>query len=420
MREILIVALVASACRPAPPVAPFTLRIAVSGPLDPMSPRADIRSWTSYASPVVFQTLLTLGLGGEIVPLLASRVEAGGPRELRVWLSTSARFSDGSALTVPDVVESLKASGLQSTPEGDHLLVTSPEPGIPTELLVSRAYVFRRVSGGFLGTGPFTVTEQDASHIVFTRVVAAPPRIARIRLDSYATPQDAFARTLKGDADLLPDVQPRWVEFFEGVPRLRVLRAPGATANMVAFNRDHLDRRARAALQSVLSTDEIRRLAFGDDCIPPARRPGIEPLPPGRPLDVIGPPFYDRFAFAVRRALGPRGGSVRTTEIQDLFALLKQGDYDLAMVRPRVSPPIMASLNWRTGAATNVLHYSNPAVDAALDRHDWAAAQRALEEDPPGVIICTQPALVVIDSRIKKVSFDSSFRDSIPQWEVAQ
>src|SRR5205823_2834948 len=97
------------------------------------------------------------------------------------------------------------------------------------------------------------------------RVAETPGRIDRVRLDSYATPQDSSAHTLKGDADLLPEVEPRWVELFDGVPRLRVLRMPGKVANMIAFNQKRLSRAERIALAGAFSNDEIRRVAFGDE-----------------------------------------------------------------------------------------------------------------------------------------------------------
>src|SRR5207253_2860868 len=120
----------------------------------------------------------------------------------------------------------------------------------------------------------------------------------RVTILAYPKPQDAFAHTLKGDADLLPDVDPRWLEFFEGVPRLRIQREPGAHANAVAFNLKHLSRSERLGLVSALRSDELRKLAFGDDCQAPGRRLEIEPLPDGRPLDVLAFPQHERFARA--------------------------------------------------------------------------------------------------------------------------
>jgi hypothetical protein len=380
-----------------------------------------MRSWVVLGQRLVFESLVTIGARGEIVPALAARAEPSGANELRIWLRSGARFSDGSPVTFADVARSLAGGRLRVTEEGSSILITSEEVGLPIELLVSRALVFRRTGERELGTQVFRVEEEDPAHVLLTRLQHAPGLIDRVRLDSYPTPQDTFARTLKGDAEMLPEVQPRWVELFEGVPRLRILRAPSNYANMVALNPARLSRSERISLARVLAADEIRSVAFGDDCAAPAHRPEIEPLPRGRPLEVLTLPFFDRFGFAVRRALGDRGGAVRTLEAQEFVAALRSGDFDLATIRPQVWPPIMAAMNWHTATVANVFGYSNATVDAALDRRDWAAGQRALDDDPPAAFVCTPPSVVVLDSRVKAPPLgEGAFLHSLPQWEVAQ
>jgi hypothetical protein len=112
---------------------------------------------------------------------------------------------------------------------------------------------------------------------------------------------------------------------------------------------------------------------------------------------------------------------VQIAELQEFVQLVRLGTFDLATVRPRVSPSMIAALNWRTGAQSNWFGYSNPAVDAAIEARDWRAAERALEEDPPGALICSPPYIVVLDSHLKTPPLESGrFIESIPQWEVAQ
>ena len=72
---------------------------------------------------------------------------------------------------------------------------------------------------------------------------------------------------------------------------------------------------------------------------------------------------------------------------------------------------------WRSGATGNLVGYSNPAVDAAIDQRDWTGAQRALDADPPLAVICTPPYVIVLDARIKA---RNPSLDALPEWEVAQ
>lgn len=418
MRALLVVVLL-GACRPAPQVASFTLRIAVSGPLDKVRP--DARSWSVVARALVFERLVNIGQTGEIVPALASRVESAGALGLRVWLRPDARFSDGSPVSFADVAGSLDRDRLQVVDEGGSLLFRSIDASAPTELLLWQTFVFRRAGDRVLGTGAFLVEEQDATHVLLARLHPAPGFIDNVRLNSYPTPQDAFAHTLKGDADMLPEVDRRWIEFFEGVPRIRILRASGNLANMIAFNPKRLTRTERVALAGILARGEVRQLAFGSECPPPPRRPEIEPLPAGRPLEVLTLPIFYRFAAAARREMGLRGGAIREVEAQEFFQAVRAGDFDLAAIRPVVWPPLMGALVWRTGGESNLLGYSNPAVDAAIDARDWKAAQRALEADPPGASVCASQSVVVLDARIRTPALEAGgFMESLPQWEVAQ
>jgi len=239
---------------------------------------------------------------------------------------------------------------------------------------------------------------------------------------SYATPKEAFARTLKGDADMLTEVDPRWIEFLEGVPRLRVVSLGlSPYAAIVGFNPRRLSRAERLRIAGALRNESVRKLAYDERCIAPDQNPSREPplTSAGRTLDVLAFPVLERLALAARRALGRRGGHVVVEDFESFIATMKAGDFDLATSRPQISPAVMAARNWRTGAQNNIYGYSNPRVDAALDAHDWDAAQRALDDDPPAVIICRPTAVAVMDSRITNVA-NKRFWRSLVNWEVRQ
>jgi len=420
----LLVLICLAACRPARNAPLFTLRVAVSGSLDRVGPETTTPNRSALAQDWVYEPLARVGEAGEIVPALASKLEVAGPRELRVWLRAEARFSDGAPLTFEDVATSLARNQLRVRRDGESLLVDSDDPALPTELLLARSLIFRRAGERFIGTGAFVVEEEDQSHVLLSRRQRQPGRIDRVRLQAYPLPKDAFAHTLKGDADLLPETESRWLEFFEGVPRLRTIRAPGTHANVVAFNLRRLSRAERVALVHELASDKVRKLAFGDSCPPQLQRPASEPpepVPARQPLGIVALPAFERFALAIRRALGERGGDVRLADLQGYFAMVKNGDFDMAAAAPLIWPPVMSVLVWRTGAPSNVLGYSNPRVDAALDARDWPGAQRALDADPPAAFVCTTDRIAVVDARIKNPQLGPyDLLETLPQWEVAQ
>lgn len=422
VRRWLLCLFVIAACRRERPASTFELRVAVTGALEAVSPRPNVDNWTTVANALVFEPLVLLADDNSLVPVLAARSERVSPVAIRLWLRDDATFSDGSRVTLEDLQRSFAGAGLSATADKDSFVFTTTDPKKPPELSLAFTFVHRSTAHGELGTGPYVPAEQDATHVALHRRKAIDGRIGDITVTSYGTPKEAFARTLKGDADMLTEVDPRWIELLEGVPRLRVVSlglSPYAAS--VAFNSRRLSRAERLRIAGALRNDSVRKLAYDDRCIAPDQNPSQEPplTSAGRPLDVLAFPALERLALAARRALGRRGGHVVVEDFESFVATMNAGTFDIATWRPQIAPAIMAARNWRTGAQNNIYGYSNAQVDAALDAHDWDAAQRALDDDPPAAIICRPAAVVVMDSRITNVA-NKRFWRSLVNWEVRQ
>lgn len=422
MRPSLFLLLAIVACRPQGPPPAFPLRLAVSGSLDTVRPLANVDNWTFVANSLVFEPLVLLAEDDSLVPVLAARSERVSPTAIRLWLREDATFSDGSKVTYDDVQRSFAGTDLSVTADGDSFIVATTDPKKPAELQLAFTFVHRKTAQGEIGSGPYVVAEQDRTHIALHRRKPDPGRIGDVTVTSYGTPKEAFVRTLKGDANMLTEVDPRWVEFIEGVPRLRVVSlGPSPYAAAVAFNSRRFSRAERLRIAGAVRNETVRKLAYNEGCMAPDQSPSHEPplSGPGRPLNVLAFPALERLALAARRALGRRGGDVVVRDSDSYIATMKANDYDLAVSRPQISPPIMAVRIWRTGAEQNIYGYSNARVDAALDAHDWDAAERALDDDPPAVVICRPMAVVVMDSRITNVA-NKRFWRSLVNWEVGQ
>jgi hypothetical protein len=253
----------------------------------------------------------------------------------------------------------------------------------------------------------------------------APGKIAEVLLLGFPSPRDPFARTLAGDADLLIVDDPKQLEFFDGVARLRVIRGHGANAIAVAMGLQRFDSATRSAIAAALPIASISRLVFGDHCPPFA--PGVVGAtapPPRRNLEmtVIRQDLaLEHMALAVARALGRHGGDVRAVSVSDALKLLKGQDFDLMVIRPLVWPPSAAALVWASDSPYNQLSYRNPNVDAALKAGDWARALQALRDDPPVAFICTPERLAVVDSRVKNAQVGPyGYLETLPDWEIAE
>jgi hypothetical protein len=402
VQRLLLLTLVV-ACTAAPGRESFVLKIAVWGPLGELAPVGGNESaLASIAQPWVFEKLITLDAAGQPKPALAARFERLSGERIRVEFRHDATFSDGKPVTEEDVVRSLQAGGLQVMQSEGTLTVARRDSGLSAEALLLEARVFRQSEGKFVGSGPFAVASQTDNELRLTRRTPEPGRVNDVRVIAYKDSRDAFAHTLRGDANMIVDLESRWLEFFLGVPSLQVIHGTGRSADAILFN-VALRRSERVQLAKALESHRVRELAYGGaECAEskgPSDGEGIVPAGPVLRILSWGP--FERLALATRRALGDRGGEVSHLPPQDALARTKSRDFDLVAVRPLRWPPSAMALVWRTGAPYNFVGYSNPAVDRALDAGDWPAAESALHEDPP-------------------VLGPYDLLETLPEWEIAQ
>jgi hypothetical protein len=253
------------------------------------------------------------------------------------------------------------------------------------------------------------------------RRVPSPGRINEVRLIAYGTPRDAFAHTLKGDANFLWDLEPRSVEFFKGIPTLQIVHATGRSTDSIVFKRG-MPRQERLQLAAVLESQRLRDLAYGDAECAESRTnasDAVETVPDGPPLRILSWGPFERLALAARRSLADRAGEVSYAAPQETLARMKSHDFDLLTARPLMWPPSAMALIWRTGGPNNLVGYSNAAVDRAIDAGDWRAAGVALKDDPPAAFVCTRDHVAVLDARLKNATLGSyDVLETLPDWEV--
>jgi hypothetical protein len=419
---LLAASVAAVACTPSRSGQEFRLRIALVGPLRDLAPGAE-PSASGYAQEWVFEPLLRTAPDGSAIGGLADRVHFASPSRVVVELRDGARFSDGSAVTAEDLRQSLRESALEVRQQAGEFVVESPA-GAPIEPILRHDGIFKRVGDKAVGTGPFQVVALDPERLLLRRSVPAPGKIAEVLLLGYPTSRDPFARTLAGDADLLIVDDPKKLEFFEGVSRLRVVRGHGANAIAVAISRQRFDRAERSAIAAALPVANISRLVFGKECPPFPVNGGAGAALPSKSLDVAV--FQEDFqlvhtALALTRALGRHGGEIRFISIPEAFRLLKSQDFDLLLLRPLVWPPSSAGLVWASDSPHNNMGYSNPKVDDALKAGDWARAMQEMRADPPVAFICTPERLAVVDSRVKNPQVGPyGYLETLPEWEIAE
>jgi hypothetical protein len=417
-----VLLIVVIGCTTPPAREPVILRFAVWGPLGELAPIGNESALASIALPWVFERLVTVDAAGQLAPILARRVARLSPIEVEVELRTDAVFSDGAPVTEADVIRSLEAGGLSVAESGGTLAVKSRQAGMPVDALLLQTQIFRESQGKLIGSGPFAVTSRTEDEIHLTRRVPRPGRVNEVRMTAYATPRDAFAHTLKGDTNLIVDLESKWLEFFRGVPSLQVVRGAGRSTDAIVFN-PNLPRSERLQLAAAIASTRVRDLAYAPSECAEAHSgtDGNSTVPDGPPLRILSWGPFERLALAARRALADRGGEIVHATPQDTISHMKTHDFDLVTARPIAWPSSALALVWRTGSPSNFVGYSNSDVDRAIDAGDWARAESALREDPPAAFVCTHNHIAVVDVRIKNPMLGPyDLLETLPEWEVAQ
>jgi len=420
LRRLLLVAVLAGCSHPAE-TGGVQLRIAAAGDLAPLGPRP-MSSYSTFAQDWVYQGLVRLEADGSVKLILASRLDRVTPKSMRAWIRPDAKFSDGSPVQVEDVVASVTSGGFKARVEDGSVVIESD--AVFPETALSRLLIYKTVRGMALGSGPFAVVEQDASHILLRRTRRLAHHIGEVVIRTFKNPREAFLATLSGNADSYPLIDPKQLEFFEGVPRFRILEAPTVNAIAVTFSTKRLDRATRLALVSALQPRELARLAYPAGCTPlETQGTPFHPLPSGRPLNIgvvlSASSAMERMALAVQRALGPRAGDIERWSFSDFQRGMATGDFDLFIETPIAWPESEQAILWRTDSPLFARHYSNPKVDAAIDAGDWDRALKELAEDPPVDFICLPPRLAIIDRRFKNARIGPfGFFESLPEWEA--
>ncbi len=372
--------------------------------------------------PLVYSLFLEPTEGGWRSQVLSHWVQLGFGR-YRFKIDPSIRFSDGSPVRNEDVISSLAAFGLLGTERDGRIEVEPVEVGAAIEPLFLRVMLFKNGPQGPLGSAPFELVLQDSERILLRRIKPVPGRIAEVELISYTNAREAFAGALRGEVDVLLMPGAGEVELLDGVSRFRLIHSRALHAIAAIFNARRVSSKDRKALAESLPIQDAGR-AHGGDCEPDPRRQRHGSIPDGEVLDIVpmgSDPSIVRASFALRRALGPRGGTVETENPISSLADIAQSTFDIAVMPLQMWPPTVAALEWRTGGPLNVGGYSNAAVDEALNAAEYAKAERELADDPPALVICQRVRSAAVDVRVKNPTLGPyDLLQSLPEWEVSQ
>lgn len=348
--------------------------------------------------------------------------------DFRTWtfrLRPGVKFSDGSPLTVGDVVSSFregKETGGKCVERGlDHVVFTLEEPNSRfLDVLAQMPYSIRKKGpAGLLGTGPYRIVSRKIGReIILSRNENSriTPHIGEVTIRVVPFTTLLGKGLVDGEIDLTDSVTPAILPILRRAPNVKLHHQMGLNTGFLAMNTSRpqlADPRIRTAIAASINRapmlDRFFPTGFGQaarSLLPPdihlPKRPDFVPFDQQKAKELmvaagyrpstilrIRPTWAPRpylpdppaIAWEIARMLRAVGFSVaeeptpNTTEYQ---ALKSSGNFDMLVAGwiadDTVPFTFLADnlLSTRIGS-TNIPRYSNATFDALLHRMRLAA-----------------------------------------------
>jgi peptide/nickel transport system substrate-binding protein len=243
-----------------------TLRIALSSPPTTVDPHLQSNAPNNALATHIFDSVVTNDPESKSVPGLATSWKAIDETHWEFELRPGVKFSDGSPLTVDDIVVSFnRATTIESiasfktytrtiksiTGSGNKLLVetTTPDPLLPNSMSRIRIISARfkdAPSGDFnsgkaaIGTGPFLLESYTPGNKVMLKrndsYWAKKPPFERVELQVISDEAARLAALLSGDFDLIEEMPYNGIKQVESSKAFHVIRGISSRLVYLAMN----------------------------------------------------------------------------------------------------------------------------------------------------------------------------------------
>ncbi|GHU65177.1 ABC transporter substrate-binding protein [Clostridia bacterium] len=276
------------------------LLVIVGGEPRSLDPAYNYETASFHVVNSISDSLLAFDEAGALKPSIADRWEAVDPTTYVYHIREGAKFSDGSDLTIEDVIYSLErirdpelaadtqwmyASVASIEQTGDRevtVKLSQPDanwqyvPATSGGQIVSKAYVeekgdsFGKNDGGTLGTGPYKLESWTAgSQIALTRnefYWGDKPDIDRVVVN-FASDANAVQLALEtGQAEFAITNAKTTLESFENSDTINVINKPSIGNSVVSFNTQKApfdDVNVRRAIASAIDSAGITQSQLG-------------------------------------------------------------------------------------------------------------------------------------------------------------
>lgn len=421
-----------------------TLRVGIGG----LPSQTAERGIQQFVSNISNEGLLRVDQEGRVEPWLAQswRLSSDGMR-LTIQLRRNVTFHDGSPVDAQTVVQVLRQNmpkTLRSSFEDVDSISVDNENEIsfrfrhPSSLVAESLFdvPIQKPGAAGSGTGPFILTTpyssgtHSAEMTANARYYLGHPALSGIAIKAYPNVRAAWAELLRDRLDMLYEVSTDAIGSLRGassaslytfdrpyqylvilnprVPKLRsreIRQALNQAIDRPALVRDGLEGHGTPSAGPVSQ----HHWAFRDpgssfDYVPTSAAATLATTHSGRMslkcLTPAGPP-YERLAFVLKRQLREVGVDMSIDEVapDNLAAALSKPDFEALLIDVLSGWSLFRPYRWwHSKGPQNVIGFSSPTVDAALDRvrhaateDDYragaAAFQQAVADDPPAIFL---------------------------------
>jgi peptide/nickel transport system substrate-binding protein len=466
---------------------PPTLTIAYA---DPRSRDTASRGIDSIASLLGDERLVSVRRDGRPQPRLAERWEVS-PDGLtwRFFLRQGLTFHDGEPVTAASVEASIAPAvrdGERAVETGMRDVAAIETPSASEVVLrLRRPNAFVLDSLNLLGVrstknapaGPFRLDTRTPGRVTvagFRNYYRGAPNLSAITIVEFPSPREAWSAMLRGEVDLLYDVDPEALEFVRESPNARVMSFLRPYVTMLGFNIAHptLGRKdVRRALNAAVDRQRViasaaggRGLAATDHLWPNhwardsagAAAFPFDPAAARAALDAAGlrrraaapglrftftclvptDPKYERLALLLQRELLDIDVDMRleTLPLREFGQRLLDGRFDAFLTEMIAGHGLDLTYSiWHSApAGGSYFRTSYTGADRVLDRLRDArteaevrdavhALQRTMFEDPPAVFLYWNETSRAVSRRFTIPGGEGTdIISTVAQWQLAE
>jgi peptide/nickel transport system substrate-binding protein len=453
---------------PTPSTASAAIRIGIGG-LPQLTAQAGLQQVVNNLS---LEGLVRFHEDGRPIPWLAEGwTTAPDNLSLTLRLRPNAKFHDGTdvtaAIVVDDLRQSLPAAMGPAFADVDQIFALDDrrvqiQLREPSRLLIEALETTIRKPGkSGIGTGPYMPDVGVAQPALQANedYYLGRPTIDRVVLMPYPSVRSAWAELLRGNLDMLYEVNIDALDSLEASSRVSVLSFRRHYQYVIAFGSKAVTVKSaaiRRALNATVDRESIVRKALNGH-----GTPSIGPVPPQHwallpsaarltfdgklaaslshrqlqftcliPADSV----YERIALVVKEQLATAGVDMRVQEAsQDrIVQAARSKDFEAMLVDMISGPSMFRSYrHLYSKVPFDLKPAANPFVDAALDRIRDAASdddyrkgvsdlQRAVVDDPPEIFLVWGERARAVSRRFEVPATESgSDLTSLRLWRPA-